>query len=255
VLLLAASGLPNSSFGYFVRQLESFLFYYIFTKTPTKDLERNFSLWADDLREISGLTDAKAQKSKLNEFIAEKFQKNMTSKEADLADAMKRYVVGSMQQYRTRYLLAKLTQFVEMSFKGMAVPGALDEFTKLEIEHILPNTPVPELRASFGAANPGKAYDDYKMRLGNLTLLEKPINIIAGNGFFADKMPHYVKSANYLTRSIVALSAVGENTSITRINARLKSFEHWSAAAIDSRQEMLIGLVRDVWTTVPIDAT
>ncbi|HEY5131436.1 MAG TPA: HNH endonuclease family protein [Bradyrhizobium sp.] len=253
VLLLAASGFPKPLFEHFVRQLESFLFYYIFTKTPTKDLERNFSLWADDLREIGGLTDEKAQKARLNEFVAEKFQKNMASKDADLADAMKRYTLGSMQQYRTRYLLAKLTQCVEMAFKGMTAPGALGEFTTLEIEHILPNTPESELRESFAAANPGKIYDDYKTRLGNLTMLEKPINIVAGNGFFADKKPEYVKSGNYLTRSIVALSPVGKNSSITRINAKLKSFEHWSAADIDDRQEMLIGLAKDVWTTTPID--
>jgi hypothetical protein len=51
---------------------------------------------------------------------------------------------------------------------------------------------------------PGKTYDDYKTRLGNLTMLEKPINIVAGNGFFTDKKLEYVKSGNYLTRSIVA---------------------------------------------------
>ena len=88
VLLLAASTFPKSLFEHFVRQLESFLFYYIFTKTPTKNLERNFSLWADDLREIGGITDEKSQKVRLNEFIAEKFQKNMTSKDADLAATM-----------------------------------------------------------------------------------------------------------------------------------------------------------------------
>ncbi|MBZ0147438.1 MAG: DUF262 domain-containing HNH endonuclease family protein, partial [Pseudorhodoplanes sp.] len=203
VLLLAASNFPKPLFEHFVRQLESFLFYYIFTKTPTKDLERNFSVWADDLREIGAITDAKDQKIKLNEFIAEKFQKNMASKDADLADAMKRYTLGSMQQYRTRYLLAKVTQVVELAFKGMTSPGPLGEFTALEIEHILPNTPESELRASFSASNPGKSYDDYKTRLGNLTMLEKPINIVAGNGFFDAKKAEYVKSGNYLTRSIV----------------------------------------------------
>jgi len=38
VLLLAASHFPKPLFDHFVGQLESFLFYYIFTKTPTKDL-------------------------------------------------------------------------------------------------------------------------------------------------------------------------------------------------------------------------
>ena len=80
--------------------------FYIFTKTPTKDLERNFSVWADELREISDTTDATLQKKRLDAFVVEKFQKNMTSKVAELTDAMKRYTLQSMQQYQTRYLLA-----------------------------------------------------------------------------------------------------------------------------------------------------
>jgi hypothetical protein len=106
--------------------------------------------------------------------VVEKFQKSMDGKSAELADALKRYAYGSMQQYRTRYLLAKLTQHVEMAFKGMNAPGPLGDYMTLEIEHILPNNPEPELRASFESASPGRKYDDYKARLGNLTLLKSP---------------------------------------------------------------------------------
>jgi len=253
VLLLAASNFPKQLFEHFVRQLESFLFYYIFTKTPTKDLERNFSLWADDLREIGEIADAKAQKTRLNEFVTEKFQKNMSSKDAELADAMKRYQLGSMQQYRTRYLLAKLTQFVEMAFKDMTFAGALGEYAALDIEHILPNKPESDLRESFATANPGKSYEEYKVRLGNLTLLEKPINIVARNGFFEEKKKEYMKSGNYLTRSIAGLNSVGIDTSITRINAKLLAFEQWSASDIERRQDMLINLAKDIWKTAPIE--
>ena len=42
--------------------------------------------------------------------------------------------------------------------------GSLDEFTALEIEHILPDKPEADLRASFTAANSGKSYDEYKVR-------------------------------------------------------------------------------------------
>ena len=194
VLLLAAANFPKELFDHFVRQIESFLFYYIFTKTPTKDLERSFSIWADELREIGEIADLKTQKSRLNEFVVERLQKSMDGKDPDLGDMLKRYVFGSMQQYRTRYLLAKLTQHVEMAFKGMSAPGSLAEFTTLQIEHILPDNPEPELRASFSAANPGKSYDEYKVRLGNLTLLEKPINIVASNGFFDRKKVEYANS-------------------------------------------------------------
>lgn len=65
----------------------------------------------------------------------------MASKSQELSDALKRFTLYSMQQYRTRYLLAKLTQHVDMAFRGMRVPGCLEPYTNLEIEHILPDTP------------------------------------------------------------------------------------------------------------------
>jgi hypothetical protein len=252
VLLLAASPFPKSLFDHFVNQLESFLFYYIFTKTPTKDLERMFSLWADELRAIGEIADTGVQKEKLNAFIADKFQKNMDAKNGELADYLKRYTLYSMQQYRTRYLLAKLTQFVDMAYKGLQAEGALGEYTVLEIEHILPDNPKDDLRANFLKDNPGADYDDYKIRLGNLTMLEKPINIVAGNDFFKLKTPEYLKCKYYLTSSIVALTPVGKNSSITRINRKLAAFSEWSTTSIEQRHALLTALVGDIWKTAPI---
>jgi len=253
VLLLAIASLPKALFDHFVVQLESFLFYYIYTKTPTKELERSFSQWADELRDIAGLKDAAAQIQKLNEFIDRRFRASMADKSKELADALKRYTIRSMQQYRTRYLLSKLTQHVDMAYIGVITPGSLDDYMVLEMEHILPNTPEPELRQRFATNNPGSNYDDYKNRLGNFTLLEKPINIVASNGFFEAKKAEYKKCKHYLTSSIVELTVVGKNSSINRINQKLASFENWSAASIDERQAMLIELAKDVWKTSLIE--
>jgi len=254
VLLLSAATFPKVLFDHFVGQLESFLFYYIFTKTPTKDLERNFSVWADELRTIAGMPDPKKQKDALNAFVADRFEKNMAGKSQELTDALKRLSLYSMQQYRTRYLLAKLTQYVDMAFNGIKSPGSLEPYTVLEIEHILPDTPTPELKAKWAAENPPVAiYEDYKNKLGNLTLLEKPINIVAGNDFYSAKQSEYRKSNNYLTRSLVELAIVGQYTSITRINEKLQSFPAWNAEAIDKRHGLLIGLAQEVWKTISID--
>ena len=253
VLLLAAASFPKPLFDHFVAQLESFLFYYIFTKTPTKDLERSFSQWADELRAIAGATDPVKQKVQLNAFIADRFDTNMAGKSQELVDALRRFTLHSMQQYRTRYLLARLTQHVEMAFSGLETPGSLEPFTNLEIEHILPNKPQADLRSKWATENPGMAYDDYKNRLGNLTLLEKPINIVAGNDFYTAKQAEYRKSGNYLTRSLVELTSVGQNTSISRINEKLKAFPAWNAKAIEERHGLLITLAQDVWKTTPID--
>ncbi|MDH5644205.1 MAG: HNH endonuclease family protein, partial [Gemmatimonadota bacterium] len=124
----------------------------------------------------------------------------------------------------------------------------------LEIEHILPNKPEDDLHGKWATENPGVVYDDYKNRLGNLTLLEKPINIVAGNDFYAVKQGEYRKSGNYLTRSLVELANVGLNTSISRINEKLEAFSDWNAASIEKRHSLLIALVKDVWKTTPIDA-
>lgn len=247
VLLLSASTFPKPLFDHFVKQLESFLFYYIFTKTPTKVLERNFSIWADELRAIAELTDMLEQKRKLNEFLKEHFTKNMKEKEGELADDLKRYTLNSMQQYRTRYLLAKLTQYVDMAYKGLKIPGSLQNYTVLEIEHILPKNPKHGLRANFDQENPDKEYDLYKTRLGNLTLLEKPINIVASNDFFKNKCTEYKKCKYYLTSSIAEITIVGNNSSINRMNAKLESFTEWTAYAIERRQSLLIKLSSDIW--------
>ncbi|HEH8465639.1 DUF262 domain-containing protein [Pseudomonas aeruginosa] len=253
VLLLAAASFPKPLFDHFVAQLESFLFYYIFTKTPTKDLERSFSQWADELRAIAGATDPVKQKVQLNAFIADRFDTNMAGKSQELVDALRRFTLHSMQQYRTRYLLARLTQHVEMAFSGLKTPGSLEPFTNLEIEHILPNKPEADLRGKWATENSGTAYDDYKNRLGNLTLLEKPINIVAGNDFYTAKQVEYRKSGNYLTRSLVELTSVGQNTSISRINEKLKAFPAWNAKTIEERHGLLITLAQDVWKALPID--
>ena len=247
ILLLSASNFPKHLFDHFVVQLESFLFYYIFTKTPTKELERNFSLWADELKQISNETDSKKQLEIYNHFLVDRFLRSISYKEAELSDYLKRYSLNSMQQYRTRYLLAKLTQHVDMAYKGIKAPGPIDEYTVLDIEHILPNNPNSELRNDFVDNNPGIDYDEYKNRLGNLTLLEKPINIVASNDFFLKKCVEYKNSKYYLTSSIPGLTVVGSNTSINRINQKLKSFTEWKATSIDERQAMLSGLAKEIW--------
>jgi len=73
ILMLAVRSLPTDLFNHFVKKLEIFLFYYIFTKTPTKELERYFAQWVGELRDITKLTDPDLQKTALDEFIDKHF--------------------------------------------------------------------------------------------------------------------------------------------------------------------------------------
>jgi hypothetical protein len=140
------------------------------------------------------------------------------------------------------------------SRKRRATPGALDDYMVLEMEHILPNTPESALLQDFAANNPDANYDECKNKLGNFTLLEKPINIVASNNFFDLKKAEYKKCKHYLTSSIAELTVVGKNSSINRINEKLKSFHEWNPSSIDQRQAMLIELAKDVWKTSLVEA-
>jgi hypothetical protein len=116
-----------------------------------------------------------------------------------------------------------------------------------EVEHILPDNPESDLIADFQLKNPDKDYDQYKIKLGNLTLLQKPLNIVASNNFYALKTPLYKDCGIYFTRSLVDMPTIGNQSSVNRINQYLKVFPDWNATAIDERQQLLINLALEVW--------
>ena len=248
VLLLAGARLRPDNFEHLVAQIENFLFYYVFTRTSTKELEWILSAWADELRGIAAISDDAGQRAALDEFIDVRFQTTMTAKQDELRDALRRYRLGSIPKYRSRYLLARLTQHVDMAYAGVKTRGLLDPYMNLEIEHVLPQTPRGDLLAEWKLNN-SEDYVSYVHRLGNLTLLEKPHNIVAGNDVFEAKKSLYAHSGNYLTRSIAQLSTVGKNTSVTALNAQLRQFSAWDAKSIDTRTELLIDIALQIWNT------
>ena len=67
------------------------------------------------------------------------------------------------------------------------------------------------------------------------------------HNIYSDKITEYAKSSNYLTRSLSALADVGQNTSISRINKKLMSFDQWNAENIEKRQSLLIKLAQEIW--------
>lgn len=252
ILLLAAEKLPPHLFNRFVAHLENLLFFYIFTKTPARYMLPDFYDLAGKISKIVEeiISNKNEQEQKLDEFVAEHFAKLMIPKKPDLEVALKRLTLaskmqGSMAAYQIKYLLARLSQYVDRAYRGNA--NNLESYFDFEIEHILPNTPEEDLLKAWQENHPGLDYDEYKNRLGNLTLLEKPINIVAGNNVYEAKFPEYKKSGNYLTKSMARLEEVGLNSSINRIGEELLAFVKWEPEDIDKRQQMLVKLALDIW--------
>ncbi|MBZ9788205.1 DUF262 domain-containing HNH endonuclease family protein [Psychroflexus sp. CAK57W] len=238
ILLLAGRKLPKPLFDHLAKQIETLIFFYFITREPTKEFERNFSKWAKNLKNIK-------TEEELDHFIKNKFEPAVNEKKNSYKNSFLELNQNSVQQYRMRYILAKIAQYVDLQRLGSYNPQTLDSYitTGIELEHILPYKPDIELREKIG-----EEYDEVKIKLGNLTLLEKSINASIGNkDFYNHKVSEYSKSAIYLTKSISVLENVGTNTAITRINQRLKTFSNWDISTIAERQEMLFDLSKSIW--------
>jgi hypothetical protein len=236
ILLLAGREMEPNAFVELSRQLENLFFAYTITREPTRDFERRFALWAPELRPVR-------TKAELDLFIAKNISpgKNRLAKRFELAFQELR--ASGIQKFRLRYVLGKLTQYVNEQAYG-ETETELGRFIEArDVEHILPQTPTSEVVDSFDRP---EDIDSYIERLGNLTLLEFSINRHLGNKNFSEKRAAYAKSQFLLTRSIEEDVKLG-NSKLTKAVDGLMQFEKWDSTDIELRQLMLTDLARKVW--------
>ena len=239
ILLLAGRHLSPNLFDRLTRQVEEILFVYLITGEPARNWERDFARWAKELRKITN-----DDETGLESFINHSFARAKANFAERFDDAFRRLSSDEVQKYRLRYILVKLTQYIDEQALGN--PSQLDRYMNrnVHIEHILSETPTAELRDAFDKSD---EYDDYVVRLGNLTLLEDTINCSIRNGSYAEKMPGYKHSTFLLTKSLAEKPHVGLDTRLNRAVADLIQFECWNSQMIEKRQEMLTALARKVW--------
>lgn len=249
ILLMAGRHLESELFDRLCAAVENLFFCYIVTREPTKTFERNFARWSQDLRKV-------ANEEQLGTFLDKYFVKDMKDRVSRFSFAFKELTQDSIQQYRIRYILAKLTQYIEEKAWGNPAHGRLDNYVakNVEIEHILSQNPKQELRDSFDKSD---EYDDWVRKLGNLTLLEKTINSSISNESYEVKSPGYRESAFLLTRSLSEKPHIGSDTQLNRAVADLKQFTEWTSKSIESRQEILSALALRVWNMpeLPMEAS
>jgi len=239
ILLLAGRHLPAQEFSRLCRAIENLFFCYIITREPTKTFERNFAVWSADLR-------AAKDEASLEKFIKAKFQPDLEKRRAAFDFAFQELTQSRIQQYRMRYILAKLTQHIEQQAWNNPAHESLDQYiaSTVEVEHILPDTPKPEVTQAFDKKD---QYDTYKEMLGNLTLLEQTINGSVQNDLYAKKVPGYRQSAYLLTKSLAEKPKVGVRTQLNRAVEHLISFDRWDSKTIERRQGMLARMAVFVW--------
>lgn len=238
ILLLAGIHLPKEDFVELCRQLENLFFAYIITREPTKEFERRFARWAQQVRKISTRAD-------LDNFLSANFRVAKENLSPRYKLAFEQLREDSIQKYRMRYVLGKLTQFVDEQAYGNLDAGISHYInSKVDVEHILPQNPLAQVVANFDKP---EEIQSYIQRLGNLTLLEKSINSSVGNGDYSTKRDPYRESKFLLTKTIAQPVSIGVNTAIDRTAKNLLSFEEWNSESIELRQQMLASLAHQVW--------
>lgn len=239
ILLLAGRHLSPRLFSKLCRAIENLFFCYIITREPTRTFERNFAVWSGDLRMA---TDEES----LDTFIQSRITSDLEKRRGNFDFAFQELKQSRIQQYRMRYILAKLTQYIEQQAWSNPAHDNLDQYiaSTVEVEHILPQSPKQEVEDAFDQKD---RYDEYVELMGNLTLLEKTINTSVSNDLYTKKLPGYRQSSYLLTKSLSEKPRVGVNTQLNRAVEHLISFEEWNSKEIERRQVMLARLAVFVW--------
>jgi len=239
ILLLAGRDLPEDCFTELCRQVENLFFVYIITRENTREFERKFALWSSELRSVNNHEE-------LDAFIIKRFEPAKQELSARFDLTFKQLDSLDLQRYRIRYLLGKLTQYInEQAFGSSGSETDLKTFVnkKVHLEHILPEIPSIEASKEFGKPD---LFDSYVYRLGNLALVEEPINTSLGNKPFSEKKVVYPSSKFLLTRVISKKDNIG-HTQIDIALQGMEPFETWTPNDIDNRQRILGQLACRVW--------
>jgi uncharacterized protein with ParB-like and HNH nuclease domain len=241
ILLLAGQRLESALFERLCQVLENLFFTFIITKEATKAFEAVFFKAAEPLRNLHP-----ADLRGLEDFIAKWLQPAIDARAAKLKYTLETMRIGSVQKYRLRYILAKLTQFVDEEAWGSSMNTDLRKYLdkQVHLEHVLPETPASDSISQFDKP---EEYANYADRLGNLTLLERSINTSIQQNFFASKAVEYQKSIFMLTRTIGAPFKMGSNTQPNRAAAKLPSWQDWNSRSIEERQVVLVKLAWKAW--------
>ena len=238
MLMLAASNMNADALAKFKAVLESVVYYTVINKIATNVTERTFALWCKDVRNIVTPED-------LDGFVNRTIIPTVNDWKMNNKSNFLRLGLNSMQQYRIKFILGKITAYVDALRLGKTTIEDLTVYTQtaVEIEHIMPQTCTDKVQYDLDE----EEFAVYIHRLGNLTLLENSINKSIHNDNYANKSVAYKQSKFYITSSLSALVNQGQDTAINRANLLLSAWPDWNKQAIEERQEMLYRLSEMIW--------
>lgn len=235
IVLLACQSLAANALGVVTGHLERLFVSYVLAQEPTKVLDSIFADVAPKLGAwLSEHENAPDLDVALDRWMQAWVNKDIERLIPRVSAALDR--LGLERKLTCRFLLCRIARHLESLAGTPLGKVGVSHFSKFEVEHVLPNNPTDELREAFDKA---AEYDRYKSMMGNLTLLEKPINASLGRDYFADKQRAYASSGLFLTKSLSGSQAVGINTRYVKAAHCLSQHDNWNSAAIEKRQNDL----------------
>lgn len=246
IMLLAGYQLPPSAFSALCVDIENLMFVWLVTNTPAKDYERSIIDGARKLRFVK--TGPEYEKFSREFFYAQKAL--LASVFYESLTRLRSYQVRA---FRLKYILSKLTQFVDLD--GYGNSGSRTDLSHYmsggnDIEHIMPETPSEKALGEFGEV---VVDSEIIQSLGNLMLVERSVNRALGNKAYSEKINIYPSSQFLLVRCQAMHPPVGINDQITRATRKLAVYPTWSRAKIDERQKELARMAHEVWGVPKLD--
>lgn len=249
IMLMAGRHLSPTNFSLLCDEIEKTMFVWLITGTPGKEYERRIVDAAHALRETKN--------EDFDHFVLKHFSKERSSLASEFGTRLLALKAGDARQFRIRYLLAKITQHVDLLAYGPSQGrDDLQDYMSggNDVEHILPDNGDEDAIAEFGSGG-----DDQELiqRLGNLLLIEKSINRAIQNGRYSKKITVYPQSKFLLTRCQASKQSgqVGVADKITSTVEALEVFPEWNAEAVAKRQAFLTDLATRVWDVQPSGST
>lgn len=239
VLLLAGRHLSPPLFTRLCDGIEQVMCVWLFAGVPAKDYERAVTAAARALRVVK--TEVEFAAFEQSFVAAEK-----SAHGRDFIEALQELATSHVRQFRMKYFLAKVVQYVDILAYGREGHEALSAYllSSNDVEHILAQGSTPAAAGEFGKS---ARDEDYIQCLGNLMLLEKSVNIVASNAPYSQKCGVYPSSKFLLSRCQATLLKVGANDRITRAMKQLDPAPVWNSEAVDRRQLWFADIALDVW--------
>lgn len=245
-LLALHEKFTEEDINYLAAALESVLFYNLIRDIQAKYNERTFSDWARSIRKLNSRIE-------LEQFVETdifKYVKNNALDFFNKFSSSSEHVLNPL--YREKFVLGRIEEHIRKKVNYGDRP--LTYYTNLQIEHIYPQTP----RNEFVPNEFSNKFEYWSTvyKLGNITLVESPINQalnqcndLSSDKWYEDKKRAYLNSEILLTNFMNPEFIVGKHTALNRFKDEHKlTYGLWNKNSVIDRQKALIQLACEVWT-------